>query len=172
MGSYFYIIVGILGTMIVGILLKVAQLIIRDSGFESSARVMSFLDGNDVRIELKSDNKTINLRSFLDPSLVYVEDRKVYPYAVLKCMPFSSQIDSLTDVGIDKDRHYFLSFPPHSQNSVILPFTRTDDGPSRGSTSIYISCFDPKGKRVYAPVNLAETGFQKLTFKKKNFKIG
>jgi len=171
MENYFYIIVGVLGTTIVGILLKVAQLIIRDSVFEASARVMSFLDGDDVRIELATQNKTMNPRNYLDPSLVYVEERKVYGYAKLKCMPFSSQVDSLTDVGIDKDRRYFLSFPGHSTNSIVLTFTRLDDGPSRKGEGLYISCLDHKGRRVYAPINLVETGYQKINFKRKSFKV-
>jgi hypothetical protein len=167
MDKIWYVVIGIVGTGLVGLLIRIADFMIRDAHFEVMSRKMAFL-GNEIRFELSAENKTGSLKELLDLQIVYVLEKKAYVYAELSVAPISKRPDSLTDVGLDQQKRYFLSFQPHTSNTLVLSFNPVD-GPLPKNAPVYLSAIDAKGHYVYALVNLKTSEVQKMDFKRKRF---
>jgi len=170
MENYWYVIIGVLATASVGVMLKLANYWIKDAHFETAARRMDLL-GDEIRLEFFASNKTSSLKELLDLQIIYVINKKSYVYARLSIAPISRRPDSLTDVGLDKEKRYFLSIQPQSSNALVLSFTPVDE-PLPKNVPTYLCAIDARGKTVYAPFVLKASGIQRLHFKRCHFKRG
>ncbi len=154
-------ILGVLGSILVFLLARLAQRVYRSEDFIVYARKMSFLDKNSLKIQISFENDTKKYKEFRALCLYGITGKSFTKITEVKDLPIASEKSS--HFIASHHGSYDFKVPPYTKFRAVVELKLPE---GMNYESYKLGCVSEKGRLLLAKFDISSDAEQEINFRR------